>query len=131
MTLGQAHQSLQDAHTFDAALLEHRLGPARRLNTDAPHLCHQPGAAAFNAADHALTVGLAGLAYQHLGGHLGLVFGSDLAPALAPGELAPVTGTGSAEIASYASVRLLATTVKTGTYCRYTPDPRLPVNWEL
>ncbi|MGH8990246.1 MAG: transcriptional regulator, partial [Acidimicrobiia bacterium] len=26
---------------------------------------------------------------------------------------------------------LLATTVKTGTYCRYTPDPRLPVTWEL
>jgi len=26
---------------------------------------------------------------------------------------------------------LLATTVKTGTYCRYTPDPRLPVIWEL
>jgi predicted ATPase/class 3 adenylate cyclase len=26
---------------------------------------------------------------------------------------------------------LLATTVKTGTYCRYTPDPRLPVSWEL
>jgi non-specific serine/threonine protein kinase len=26
---------------------------------------------------------------------------------------------------------LLATTVKTGTYCRYTPDPRIPVIWEL
>jgi hypothetical protein len=26
---------------------------------------------------------------------------------------------------------LLATTVRTGTYCRYTPDPRLPVTWEL
>jgi hypothetical protein len=26
---------------------------------------------------------------------------------------------------------LLATTVKTGTFCRYTPDPRLPVTWEL
>ncbi|MCA1845937.1 MAG: hypothetical protein LC792_22655, partial [Actinobacteria bacterium] len=26
---------------------------------------------------------------------------------------------------------LLATTVKTGLYCRYTPDPRLPVVWEL
>ena len=26
---------------------------------------------------------------------------------------------------------LLATTVKTGTYCRYTPDPGLPVIWEL
>ena len=26
---------------------------------------------------------------------------------------------------------LLATTVKTGTYCRYTPDPRMPVTWEL
>ncbi|HKY76967.1 MAG TPA: hypothetical protein VJS45_12555, partial [Acidimicrobiia bacterium] len=26
---------------------------------------------------------------------------------------------------------LLATTVRTGTYCRYTPDPRLPVIWEL
>jgi diguanylate cyclase (GGDEF)-like protein len=37
----------------------------------------------FNAANHGLTVGLAGLAYQHLGGHLGLIAGSDLAPALA------------------------------------------------
>jgi non-specific serine/threonine protein kinase len=26
---------------------------------------------------------------------------------------------------------LLGTTVKTGMYCRYTPDPRLPVTWEL
>ena len=26
---------------------------------------------------------------------------------------------------------LLATTVKTGTYCRYTPDPRMPVTWSL
>ena len=26
---------------------------------------------------------------------------------------------------------LLSTTVRTGTYCRYTPDPRLPVIWEL
>lgn len=26
---------------------------------------------------------------------------------------------------------LLTTTVRTGTYCRYTPDPRLPVIWEL
>ena len=26
---------------------------------------------------------------------------------------------------------LLSTTVRTGTYCRYTPDPRLPVVWEL
>ena len=37
----------------------------------------------FNAADHGLTVGLAGLAYEHLGGHLGLIVGSDLLPALA------------------------------------------------
>jgi predicted ATPase/class 3 adenylate cyclase len=26
---------------------------------------------------------------------------------------------------------LLSTTVTTGTYCRYTPDPRLPVSWTL
>jgi hypothetical protein len=26
---------------------------------------------------------------------------------------------------------LLSTTVKTGTYCSYTPDPRLPVAWSL
>jgi non-specific serine/threonine protein kinase len=26
---------------------------------------------------------------------------------------------------------LLATTVRTGTFCRYTPDPRLPVTWEV
>jgi predicted ATPase/class 3 adenylate cyclase len=26
---------------------------------------------------------------------------------------------------------LLSTTVKTGTYCSYTPDPRLPVTWSL
>jgi predicted ATPase/class 3 adenylate cyclase len=26
---------------------------------------------------------------------------------------------------------LLSTTVRTGTYCRYTPDPRLPVTWDL
>lgn len=26
---------------------------------------------------------------------------------------------------------LLETTVKTGTYCRYSPDPRLPVSWEF
>jgi predicted ATPase len=26
---------------------------------------------------------------------------------------------------------LLSTTIKTGTYCRYTPDPRVPVAWQL
>jgi predicted ATPase/class 3 adenylate cyclase len=26
---------------------------------------------------------------------------------------------------------LLSTTVKTGTYCSYTPDPRLPVDWQV
>jgi hypothetical protein len=26
---------------------------------------------------------------------------------------------------------LLSTTVRTGTYCSYTPDPRLPVTWAL
>ena len=25
----------------------------------------------------------------------------------------------------------LSTTVRTGSYCRYTPDPRLPVEWSL
>jgi len=24
----------------------------------------------------------------------------------------------------------LATTIKTGTYCSYTPDPRLPITWQ-
>jgi hypothetical protein len=26
---------------------------------------------------------------------------------------------------------LLSTTVKTGSYCSYVPDPRLPVDWTL
>jgi hypothetical protein len=27
--------------------------------------------------------------------------------------------------------RYLATTVKTGTFCSYTPDPRFPLSWEF
>jgi hypothetical protein len=27
--------------------------------------------------------------------------------------------------------RYLATTIKTGTFCSYTPDPRFPVTWQF
>src|SRR5438477_2580172 len=46
----EVEQSLEHAHALDAAGLQHRFGPARRLGTDAPDLTDQPGGAALDAA---------------------------------------------------------------------------------
>src|SRR5271166_629526 len=48
---GQVQQALEHAHAFDAARLDHRLGPTRRLRADTPRLAQQPGSAALDATD--------------------------------------------------------------------------------
>src|SRR5262245_65822070 len=51
MAVGELAQSLQNAYAFNAAGLEHRLGPAHRPGADAAQLAEQPGGAALTAAD--------------------------------------------------------------------------------
>ena len=59
-----------------------------------------------------------------------------LAPLLAPTARLNMTRAIKAALANIATHhpalgQHLRATVRTGTYCSYTPDPRLPIDWQL